>query len=51
MDTLMTPAQHYIPTRLYSLYPHPAQEAGEKRKYIAVLHSRFGSNIVDTPLD
>ncbi|KAG5643463.1 hypothetical protein DXG03_000895 [Asterophora parasitica] len=40
MDTLMTPAQHYIPTRLYHLYPHPAQDAGEKRKYIAVLSSR-----------
>ncbi|KAG5638064.1 hypothetical protein H0H81_002032 [Sphagnurus paluster] len=40
MDTLMTPAQHYIPTRLYNLFPHPAQDAGEKRKYIAVLSSR-----------
>ncbi|KAG6824073.1 hypothetical protein H0H93_002601, partial [Arthromyces matolae] len=40
MDTLMTPAQHYIPTRLYQLIPHPAQDAGEKRKYIAVLTSR-----------
>ncbi|KAF8884688.1 hypothetical protein BD779DRAFT_1536417 [Infundibulicybe gibba] len=40
MDTLMTPAQHYIPTRLYSLVPHPAQEAGEKKRYIAVLSSR-----------
>ncbi|KAG6840072.1 hypothetical protein C0991_009184 [Blastosporella zonata] len=40
MDTLMTPAQHYIPTRLYNLVPHPAQDAGEKRKYIAVLSSR-----------
>ncbi|KAG6827864.1 hypothetical protein H0H92_010162 [Tricholoma furcatifolium] len=40
MDTLMTPAQHYIPTRLYNLIPHPAQDAGEKRKYIAVLTSR-----------
>ncbi|KAG6895911.1 hypothetical protein C0992_011637 [Termitomyces sp. T32_za158] len=40
MDTLMTPAQHYIPTRLYHLIPHPAQDAGEKRKYIAVITSR-----------
>lgn len=40
MDTLLTPAQHYIPTRLYNLFPHPAQDPGEKRKYIAVLCSR-----------
>ncbi|THU78197.1 hypothetical protein K435DRAFT_65004 [Dendrothele bispora CBS 962.96] len=40
MDTLMTPAQHYLPTRLYNLYPHPAQEPGERRRYIAVLNSR-----------
>ncbi|KAF8151500.1 hypothetical protein B0H34DRAFT_822751 [Crassisporium funariophilum] len=40
MDTLLTPAQHYIPTRLYNLFPHPAQDPGEKRKYIAVLSSR-----------
>ncbi|KAH9475085.1 putative D-xylulose kinase A [Psilocybe cubensis] len=40
MDTLLTPAQHYIPTRLYNLFPHPAQDANEKRKYIAVLSSR-----------
>ena len=40
MDTLFTPAQHYIPTRLYNLFPHPAQDSGEKRKYIAVLSSR-----------
>ncbi|TFK21695.1 actin-like ATPase domain-containing protein [Coprinopsis marcescibilis] len=40
MDTLLTPAQHYIPKRLYNLYPHPAQEAGEKRRYIAALCSR-----------
>ncbi|EAU83592.1 D-xylulose kinase [Coprinopsis cinerea okayama7 len=42
MDTLLTPAQHYIPTRLYNLFPHPAQEAGEKRRYIAALSSRNG---------
>ncbi|KDR71605.1 hypothetical protein GALMADRAFT_75013 [Galerina marginata CBS 339.88] len=40
MDTLLTPAQHYIPTRLYNLFPHPAQDASEKRKYISVLTSR-----------
>ncbi|OAX34810.1 actin-like ATPase domain-containing protein [Rhizopogon vinicolor AM-OR11-026] len=40
MDTLLTPAQHYLPTRLYSLFPHPAQDACEKRRYIAMLTSR-----------
>ncbi|KAF8968470.1 D-xylulose kinase [Flammula alnicola] len=40
MDTLLAPAQHYIPTRLYNLFPHPAQDTNEKRKYIAVLTSR-----------
>ncbi|KAF8063231.1 hypothetical protein FPV67DRAFT_1505659 [Lyophyllum atratum] len=40
MDVLLTPAQHYIPTRLYNLFPHPAQDPGEKRKYIAMLSSR-----------
>ncbi|KAF8641637.1 hypothetical protein AX16_009863 [Volvariella volvacea WC 439] len=40
MDMLMTPAQHYIPTRLYNLYPHPAQDSGEKRRYIAIIASR-----------
>ncbi|KAF9267014.1 actin-like ATPase domain-containing protein [Marasmius fiardii PR-910] len=40
MDSLLTPAAHYLPTRLYNLFPHPAQEVGEKRKYIAVLTSR-----------
>ncbi|KAJ7842832.1 D-xylulose kinase [Mycena olivaceomarginata] len=40
MDVMMAPAQHYIPTRLYSLYPHPAQDPSEKRRYIAVLTNR-----------
>ncbi|KAH7910083.1 hypothetical protein BJ138DRAFT_151743 [Hygrophoropsis aurantiaca] len=40
MDTLLTPAQHYLPTRLYSLFPHPAQDVSEKRRYIAMLTSR-----------
>ncbi|KAF4582677.1 hypothetical protein EYR40_002600 [Pleurotus pulmonarius] len=40
MDMLLTPAQHYFPTRLYNLYPHPAQDPSEKRRYIAVLANR-----------
>ena len=40
MDTLLTPAQHYMPTYLYNLLPHPAQDANEKRKYVALLSSR-----------
>ncbi|KAN0078018.1 hypothetical protein V8E55_010075 [Tylopilus felleus] len=40
MDALLTPAQHYHPTRLYNLFPHPAQDAGEKRRYVAMLTSR-----------
>ncbi|KAJ7626762.1 actin-like ATPase domain-containing protein [Mycena rosella] len=40
MDVMMCPAQHYIPTRLYSLFPHPAQDPSEKRRYIAVLTNR-----------
>ncbi|KAL0061327.1 hypothetical protein AAF712_011844 [Marasmius tenuissimus] len=40
MDSLLTPVASYVPTRLYNLFPHPAQEPGEKRKYIAVLTSR-----------
>jgi xylulokinase len=43
MDMLLTPAQHYMPTRLYNLVPHPAQDSGEKRRYIATLCSRFAS--------
>ncbi|KAG1766308.1 hypothetical protein EDD22DRAFT_950670 [Suillus occidentalis] len=34
------PSQRYLPTRLYSLFPHPAQDAGEKRRYIAMLSDR-----------
>lgn len=41
IDTLLTPAQHYIPTRFYNLFPHPAQDSTEQRKYIAVLSSRY----------
>ncbi|KAK2463303.1 hypothetical protein APHAL10511_004958 [Amanita phalloides] len=40
MDILMTPAHHYIPTRLYNLFPHPVQDSAEKRRYIAVISSR-----------
>ena len=40
MDILMTPAHHYIPTRLFNLFPHPVQESNEKRRYISVISSR-----------
>jgi xylulokinase len=40
MDILMTPAHHYIPTRLFNLFPHPVQESSEKRRYISVISSR-----------
>lgn len=41
MDSLMAPAPNYIPTRLYNLYPHPAQDASEKKRYIVALSSRY----------
>ncbi|KAH9966997.1 actin-like ATPase domain-containing protein [Russula compacta] len=40
MDFLLTSAPHYLPSRLYSVFPHPAQDPSEKRKYISVLTSR-----------
>ena len=40
MDFLLTSAPHYLPNRLYSAYPHPAQDPSEKRKYIVMLTSR-----------
>lgn len=40
MDQLMTTAQHYVPTRLYNMYPHPAQDPSDKRKYVLTLTSR-----------
>ena len=40
MDMLLAPAKHYQPTRLCQLYPHPAQDASEKRRYVAALASR-----------
>lgn len=39
-DVLMAHSQHYIPSPLYHLHPHPAQDPREKRKYIAMLSSR-----------
>ena len=41
MDSLMAPAPNYIPTRLYNIYPHPAQDASEKKRYIVTLSSRY----------
>ena len=41
MDFLLTSAAHYLPSRLYSVYPHPAQDPSEKRKYIVMLTSRY----------
>ena len=41
MDFLLTSAPHYLPSRLYSVYPHPAQDPSEKRKYISMLTSRY----------
>ncbi|OCH90405.1 actin-like ATPase domain-containing protein [Obba rivulosa] len=40
MDALLAPASHYLPTRLYSLFPHPAQDSTEKKRYVAMLTSR-----------
>ncbi|OBZ73108.1 putative D-xylulose kinase A [Grifola frondosa] len=40
MDVMLAPAPHFLPTRLYSLFPHPAQDANEKRRYVAMLTSR-----------
>lgn len=40
MDFLLTSAPHYLPTRLFNVFPHPAQDQGEKRKYIVMLTSR-----------
>ncbi|THH00573.1 hypothetical protein EW026_g1991 [Hermanssonia centrifuga] len=39
MDSLMTPAPHYVPSRLYNVFPHPAQDASEKRRYVTMLTS------------
>ncbi|KAH9920985.1 actin-like ATPase domain-containing protein [Amylocystis lapponica] len=40
MDAMLAPASHYLPTRLYNLFPHPAQDASEKRRYVVMLTSR-----------
>ncbi|THH15411.1 hypothetical protein EW146_g5050 [Bondarzewia mesenterica] len=40
MDFLLTSAPHYLPTRLYNVFPHPAQDPNEKRRYIVMLTSR-----------
>ncbi|KAH9917468.1 actin-like ATPase domain-containing protein [Fomitopsis serialis] len=40
MDALLAPATNYIPTRLYTLFPHPAQDASERRRYVLMLSSR-----------
>src|SRR5260370_33201850 len=45
MDLLVTSAPHYLPSRLYSVYPHPAQDPSEKRKYIIMLTSRHGVTV------
>ncbi|EJC99437.1 actin-like ATPase domain-containing protein [Fomitiporia mediterranea MF3/22] len=42
MDVMLTPATQYLPNRLYSLIPHPAQDSGEKRRYVAALMNRNG---------
>ncbi|KAH8109625.1 actin-like ATPase domain-containing protein [Phellopilus nigrolimitatus] len=42
MDVMLTTAPHYLPNRLYTLFPHPAQEPNEKRRYIVMLTSRNG---------
>ncbi|KAG8905000.1 hypothetical protein FRB99_000873 [Tulasnella sp. 403] len=39
-DTLMVPATHYVPNKLYTLYPHPAQDPSEPRRYIAMITNR-----------
>ena len=44
-DVLMTSAPRYVPSRLYYLHPHPAQNPYEKPRYIATLLSRNA----DTP--
>lgn len=40
MDALLAPATNYIPTRLYTLFPHPAQDASERRRYVLMMSSR-----------
>lgn len=40
MDYLMASAPNYAPSRLFNLYPHPAQDPSEKRRYVVALTSR-----------
>ncbi|KAI0795956.1 hypothetical protein C8Q75DRAFT_803016 [Abortiporus biennis] len=40
MDVMMTPAPVYLPTQMYHIFPHPAQDSTERRRYIAMLPSR-----------
>lgn len=49
MDFLLTSAPHYLPSRLYSVYPHPAQDPSEKRKYIGMLTSRYATDPMTRP--
>jgi xylulokinase len=39
-DVLLTAGSHYLPTRLYSLFPHPAQDPSETPRYVTMLSSR-----------
>ena len=50
MDFLLTSAPHYLPNRLYSVFPHPAQDPSEKRKYISMLTSRYAVDSSIKPL-
>jgi xylulokinase len=50
MDFLLTSAPHYLPSRLYSVFPHPAQDPSEKRKYISMLTSRYAVDPSTKPL-
>ncbi|KAJ8454627.1 hypothetical protein ONZ51_g12919 [Trametes cubensis] len=40
MDVMMAPASNYLPTRLFNIFPHPAQDANEKKRYVIMLTSR-----------
>ncbi|KAI0942604.1 hypothetical protein AcW1_003188 [Taiwanofungus camphoratus] len=40
MDVMLAPTSQYIPTRLYSIFPHPAQDATERKRYVVMLTSR-----------
>ncbi|KAH9940010.1 actin-like ATPase domain-containing protein [Epithele typhae] len=40
MDMMMAPTPNYVPSRLYNLFPHPAQDASEKKRYVVMLTSR-----------